>query len=156
MEVTEGSFHLDLHTVLADDEHSVALAVATASRGGRSIEVNEAQVFHLHDGKVVEFWNAPPISTSPTSSSADRAAMSLGGHAQPIRCGRAVNIREVRCAFWARPAAWPSPPPPLPPPGRSSPGAAQDTSARSGNSARLLTAATAAIHSPSADQSERR
>jgi ketosteroid isomerase-like protein len=59
MEVTEGSFHLDLHTVLADDEHGVAPAVATASRGGRSMEVNEAQVFHLHDGKVVEFWNAP-------------------------------------------------------------------------------------------------
>ncbi len=59
MEVTEGSFHLDLHTVLADDEYGVAPAVATASRGGRSMEVNEAQVFHLHDGKVVEFWNAP-------------------------------------------------------------------------------------------------
>jgi hypothetical protein len=28
MQVTEGSFHLDLHTVLADDEHGVALAVA--------------------------------------------------------------------------------------------------------------------------------
>lgn len=33
MEVTEGSFRLDMHTVLADDEHGVALAVATASRG---------------------------------------------------------------------------------------------------------------------------
>jgi ketosteroid isomerase-like protein len=31
---------------------------ATASRGGRSITVNEAHVFHLHDGKVVEFWDA--------------------------------------------------------------------------------------------------
>jgi uncharacterized protein len=58
MEVTEGSFHIDLHAVLADDEHGVALVVITASRGGRSIEVNEAHVFHLRDGKVVEFWNA--------------------------------------------------------------------------------------------------
>jgi uncharacterized protein len=58
MEITEGSFHIDLHAVLADDEHGVALVVITASRGGRSIEVNEAHVFHLRDGKVVEFWNA--------------------------------------------------------------------------------------------------
>jgi ketosteroid isomerase-like protein len=57
MEVTEGSFHLDLHTVLAD-EHAVTLVVATASRGGRSVKINEAHVFHLRDGKVVEFWNS--------------------------------------------------------------------------------------------------
>jgi ketosteroid isomerase-like protein len=58
MEVTEGSFHLDLHAVFADDEHGVALVVGTASRGGRSIEVNDAHVTHLRDGKVVEFWDA--------------------------------------------------------------------------------------------------
>jgi ketosteroid isomerase-like protein len=58
MEITEGSFRADLHAVLADDEHAVALVVITASRGGRSIEVNEAHVFHMRDGKVVEFWNA--------------------------------------------------------------------------------------------------
>jgi uncharacterized protein len=58
MEVTEGSFHLDLHAVFADDEHAVALVIGTASRGGRSIEANEAHVFHLRDGKVVEFWDA--------------------------------------------------------------------------------------------------
>ena len=59
MEVTEGSFHLDLHAVFADDEHGVALVATTASRGGRSIEVNEAHVFHLRDGKVVEVWTVP-------------------------------------------------------------------------------------------------
>jgi ketosteroid isomerase-like protein len=58
MEITEGSFRADLHAVFADDEHGVALVVLTASRGGRSVEVNEAHVFHLRDGKVVEFWNA--------------------------------------------------------------------------------------------------
>ena len=38
--------------------HAVALVVITASRGGRSVEVNEAHVFHMRDGKVMEFWNA--------------------------------------------------------------------------------------------------
>ncbi len=43
MEVTEGSFRADLHALLADDEHGIALVVLTASRGGRSVEVDEAQ-----------------------------------------------------------------------------------------------------------------
>jgi ketosteroid isomerase-like protein len=38
------------------------LVVSTASRGGRSVKVNDAHIFRLRDGKVVEFWNA---STDP-------------------------------------------------------------------------------------------
>ena len=58
MEVTEGSFHVDVHAVLADDEHGVALTVATASRGGRSMTANDADVMHLRDGKITEFWTS--------------------------------------------------------------------------------------------------
>jgi uncharacterized protein len=59
MEITEGSLRVDPHAVFADDEHGVALVVVTASRGGRSMTSNEAQVFHMRDGKVVEGWVAP-------------------------------------------------------------------------------------------------
>ena len=59
MEVTQGSFHADLHALFADDEHGVALVILTASR---SVDVDEAHVFHLRDGKVVESRNA---STDP-------------------------------------------------------------------------------------------
>ena len=69
MEVTEGSFHIDLHAVLADDEHGVALVVIMAT-GRPEIEVNEAHVFHLRDGKVVEFGTLPLTSTPLTPSSA--------------------------------------------------------------------------------------
>jgi hypothetical protein len=58
MEVTERTFHLDVHTILADDEHGVALVVQTANRGGRSMKTKVADVMHLRDGKVVEFWTA--------------------------------------------------------------------------------------------------
>jgi uncharacterized protein len=58
MEVTQGTFHISLHAVLADDEHGVALVTLSASRGGRSAEVKEAHVFHLRDGRVTEFWNS--------------------------------------------------------------------------------------------------
>ncbi|MFY9862849.1 MAG: nuclear transport factor 2 family protein, partial [Trebonia sp.] len=57
MELTEGSFHLDLHAVFADDEHGVALVVGTASRGGKSVTINEAHIYHLRDGRVTEFWD---------------------------------------------------------------------------------------------------
>jgi uncharacterized protein len=56
MEITEGSFHLYLHAVLADDDHGVALTMATASRGGRSVTVEVTDVMHLRDGKIVECW----------------------------------------------------------------------------------------------------
>ena len=55
MEITEGSFHLDLQSVFADDERGVSLVVTTASRGGRSVRSYDAHIFHLRDGKVVEF-----------------------------------------------------------------------------------------------------
>jgi uncharacterized protein len=58
MQATQGSFHVDLEAVFADDERGVALVVSTASRDGRSITTNDAHIFHLRDGKVVEFRNA--------------------------------------------------------------------------------------------------
>jgi uncharacterized protein len=58
MEVTEGTFHLDVHAVLADDEHAVALVFGTASRGGRTSTDMAAHVFHMRDGKVAEYWDA--------------------------------------------------------------------------------------------------
>ena len=58
LELTEGTFHIDLHTVFADDEHGVALVATSASRGGKSTRINEAHVYHLRDGKVTEFWDA--------------------------------------------------------------------------------------------------
>jgi hypothetical protein len=58
LELTGGSFHIDLHTIFADDEHGIALVAASASRGGKSARINEAHVYHLRDGKVTEFWDA--------------------------------------------------------------------------------------------------
>ena len=59
MEVTGGTFRLELHDVLANDEHGVALAVATGQREVKSLEDRQVQVFHLRGGKVTESWNHP-------------------------------------------------------------------------------------------------
>lgn len=58
MELTEGTFHLEVHTVLADDAHGVALVVTTGSRDGQTVTTNNAHVFHMRNGMVVEFWDA--------------------------------------------------------------------------------------------------
>ena len=57
-EETGGTFRLDVHDILANDEHTVVLATLTATRGGKSIEVPVANVSHNRDGQVTEFWSA--------------------------------------------------------------------------------------------------
>jgi uncharacterized protein len=57
-EETAGTFRLDVHDVLANDEHAVALCTVSASRGDKSIETPVANVSHLRDGKLTEFWGA--------------------------------------------------------------------------------------------------
>jgi hypothetical protein len=42
MEITEGTFHIDVHAVLADDERGVALAVITGSVADRGATTNHA------------------------------------------------------------------------------------------------------------------
>jgi ketosteroid isomerase-like protein len=58
LEVTGGSFSIDLHAALADDEHGVALVTTSGSRDGRPVEMMEAHVFHFRNGRVTEFWDA--------------------------------------------------------------------------------------------------
>jgi uncharacterized protein len=57
-EETAGTFRLDIHDVLANDEHAVALCELSASREGKSITVPVANVSHIRDGKITEFWAA--------------------------------------------------------------------------------------------------
>lgn len=60
MELTGGTFHLDIHDVLANDEHAVALVAVTASRDGRSVQgLPAAHVWHVHEGKLHAFWDCP-------------------------------------------------------------------------------------------------
>ena len=58
-ELTEGSFRLEIHDALADDDHVVVLARSTAERGGKRLDDNGVQVFHVSNGKVTEQWLHP-------------------------------------------------------------------------------------------------
>jgi uncharacterized protein len=57
-EETGGTFRLDVHDILANDEHSAVLCTLSASRGGKSTEVPVVNVSHNRDGKITEFWAA--------------------------------------------------------------------------------------------------
>lgn len=46
----------EIHDVVGNDEHVVALTSGTASRDGRTMEYRVARVYHLRDGKVTARW----------------------------------------------------------------------------------------------------
>jgi uncharacterized protein len=56
MELTDGTFRVELHDVVANDDHAVGLHVATGQRAGKTLEDHQVLVFHLRDGKVTEVW----------------------------------------------------------------------------------------------------
>jgi ketosteroid isomerase-like protein len=56
MELTGGTFRVEVHDVVANDEHAVGLNTAHAERAGRTLEDDNTLVFHVRDGKVTEVW----------------------------------------------------------------------------------------------------
>jgi ketosteroid isomerase-like protein len=56
LEVTGGTFRLDIHDVLANDTHGTVLCTAYAERDGQPMSVREVNIWHLSDGKATEFW----------------------------------------------------------------------------------------------------
>ena len=53
---SDTKFHYELHDVLANDEHAIAMGTATVTRGDESIEYRTAEIFHIRDGKATERW----------------------------------------------------------------------------------------------------
>ena len=58
-QLSGGTFKIELHDVLANDEHAVALTRARASREGKHYDSLDTDVYHVSGGKVTEFWSFP-------------------------------------------------------------------------------------------------
>jgi ketosteroid isomerase-like protein len=56
MELSGGSFRLDVHDILANDTHGAVLATAYGERDGQKLAAREVNIWHLADGKATEFW----------------------------------------------------------------------------------------------------
>lgn len=50
------SFRQDIHAIVADDEHAVAMVDLTITRGDRTYSGPQIIVFHVADGKATEGW----------------------------------------------------------------------------------------------------
>jgi hypothetical protein len=56
VEMTGGTFSLEIHDVLANDEHAIVLAESHGERDGKTLDDRSVHVLHVSDGKVTEFW----------------------------------------------------------------------------------------------------
>ena len=59
VEMTGGTFSLELHDVLANDEHAAALITVRGERAGKQLTDNEVLTYHFRDGKISEVWTHP-------------------------------------------------------------------------------------------------
>jgi uncharacterized protein len=57
-ELSQGTSAVEVHDLLANDDHGVAIVTESATRNGRSHQGRATHVLHLRDGKVTEFWDA--------------------------------------------------------------------------------------------------
>jgi ketosteroid isomerase-like protein len=55
-ELSGGTYAVELHDVLADDDHTVALLRGTAQRDGKGLDMNYVLVFHIGGGRITEAW----------------------------------------------------------------------------------------------------
>ena len=53
------SMKLDIHEILASDDHIVALIRVSLDYQGRHLEFDEAHVWHVRDDLVTEMWAVP-------------------------------------------------------------------------------------------------
>lgn len=53
---SEGTFKVEVHDILANDQHVVVLSRVTAEKGGQRIDENGVEIFHVTSGKISEAW----------------------------------------------------------------------------------------------------
>jgi uncharacterized protein len=59
IELSNKTIRLEVHDVLADEKHAVALFTVRAERLGRKLENKNVHVFHIHGGKATDVWAFP-------------------------------------------------------------------------------------------------
>lgn len=50
------SMNLEVHDILANDEHAVVMIDSHTQRGDRTYEGKAVHVWHIREGKATEFW----------------------------------------------------------------------------------------------------
>jgi uncharacterized protein len=55
--ISDGTATFDIHDIVANDTHGVALLTTRAQRAGQSLDARQVHVWHIADGKLTETWN---------------------------------------------------------------------------------------------------
>lgn len=59
IEMTGGKLTVEVHDILANDEHGIVLVNGTAERDGKRLVANSVHVHHIRNGKTAELWDHP-------------------------------------------------------------------------------------------------
>ena len=54
-----GVSKLEVHDLLANDEHGMALVRVTGQMEDKTLDQNVVHVWHVENGKLTEFWSHP-------------------------------------------------------------------------------------------------
>lgn len=46
----------NVHDIVANDDHTISLGDATATRGGKTFTYRTAEIYHIREGKIAERW----------------------------------------------------------------------------------------------------
>ena len=60
----DGPMNMDIHNILASDDHVVSLISTVAARGDKRLEGRNVHIMHISDGRIAEFWNYPEDSAA--------------------------------------------------------------------------------------------
>lgn len=55
-ELSGGTFRVEVHDAVANDDHAVVLGTVTAERAGKRLHQRYTHVAHMRDGKLSESW----------------------------------------------------------------------------------------------------
>lgn len=56
MQILDSPPEIETHDILATDDHAVVLNKVRATRGGRTLELEQVVVMHIEGGKIAEVW----------------------------------------------------------------------------------------------------
>lgn len=56
-QLTGGTFKVEMHDCVGNDQHVVGLDRLTATRLGKTLDINLGLVVHVRDGKILEGWD---------------------------------------------------------------------------------------------------
>jgi ketosteroid isomerase-like protein len=57
-ELSAGTYRPQLHDIVANDQHTVALMHVTARRGDKKLDQDYAFISHIRAGQIAELWEA--------------------------------------------------------------------------------------------------